>query len=92
MNGPFNIPLTAWLRWLLFGALGGFVLLSALSAFVLRDQIFQTFLDPGVPFQTYQRPPAPDYTQDEAWAARPDVRETAWICGVHCSTGNLSKC
>ena len=74
MNGPFNIPLTAWLRWLLFGALGGFVLLSALSAFVLRDQIFQTFLDPGVPFQTYQRPPAPDYTQDEAWAARPDVR------------------
>lgn len=74
MNGPFNIPLTAWLRWLLFGALGGFVLLSALSAFVLRDQIFQTFLDPGVPFQTYQRPPAPDYTQDEAWAARPNVR------------------
>ncbi|WP_421858797.1 DUF3089 domain-containing protein [Oceanicaulis sp.] len=74
MNGPFNIPLTAWLRWLLLSALGGFVLLSALSAFVLRDQIFQTFLDPGVPFQTYERPPAPDYTQDEAWAARPGVR------------------
>lgn len=74
MNGPFNIPFSAWLRWSLFGALGGFILLSALSAFVMRDQIFQTFLDPGVPFQTYQRPPAPDYTRDEAWAARPAVR------------------
>lgn len=37
----------------------------------MREQIFQTFLDPGIPFQTYERPPAPDYALAEAWAVRP---------------------
>ena len=74
MTGPLNISVTVWLRWGLVAALAAFLALVALSAVILRDQIFQTFLDPGVPFQTYERPPAPDYVQDEAWAARPEVR------------------
>ena len=74
MTGPFNLPLSVWLRWGLLGAVTGFMALVALSAVIMRDQIFQTFLDPGVPFQTYERPPAPDYTQDDAWAARPGLR------------------
>jgi hypothetical protein len=45
--------------------------LAAAASVILRDQIFQTFLDPGIPFQTYQRPAAPDYAQEEAWAALP---------------------
>ena len=74
MTSPFNLPFSVWLRWGLIGAVSVFMALVALSAVIMRDQIFQTFLDPGVPFQTYDRPPAPDYTQDDAWAARPEVR------------------
>lgn len=62
------------LRYAVYSAIVGFVVLASLSAVIMRDQIFQSFLDPGVPFQTYVRPAAPDYTQDEAWAARPPVR------------------
>jgi len=69
-----DLSLSRMLRWAIYAALGGFVILSALSAVIMRDQIFQSFLDPGVPFQTYDRPRAPDYTVDEAWAVRPDVR------------------
>lgn len=50
----------------------GFTVFLAASAVVFRDQIFQTFLDPGIPFQTYQTPPAPDYADAAAWAARPE--------------------
>lgn len=67
-------PLRAWLRWTLIVGVAGFVGLLALGAVVLRDQIFQTFLDPGVPYQTYQKPPAPDYTQEAAWLSRPALR------------------
>ncbi|MFW6413573.1 MAG: DUF3089 domain-containing protein [Oceanicaulis sp.] len=50
-----------------------FLALLVLAAIVLRDQIFQTALDPGIPFQTYERPPAPDYADAGAWAARPEA-------------------
>lgn len=62
------------LRYAVYSAIVGFVVLASLSAVIMRDQIFQSFLDPGVPFQTYVRPAAPDYTLDNAWAARPPVR------------------
>ena len=36
----------------------------------LTDDIASNALDPKVPFQTYQPPTAPDYTQRAAWARR----------------------
>jgi len=69
-----EMSIARMVRYAVYSAVIGFVGLAALSAVIMRDQIFQSFLDPGVPFQTYVRPAAPDYTQDEAWAARPGVR------------------
>lgn len=60
-------PLTVLLA---IAATGLAVLLIAAS-WIMRDQIYQTFLDPGVPFQTYEPPAAPDYTGPDAWAVRP---------------------
>lgn len=45
--------------------------LTALASWVLRDQIYQSFLDPGVPYQTYDVPEAPDYTENSAWLNKP---------------------
>ena len=63
------------LRLSLIG-LGGFVVFLAIASVILRDQIFQTLLDPGIPFQTYQRPPAPDYADAEAWVVRPQAEDS----------------
>jgi hypothetical protein len=41
-----------------------------LGSWLLRDQIFQTFQDPGEPFQTYAPPDPADYAEAEAWYAR----------------------
>ncbi|PWE18028.1 DUF3089 domain-containing protein [Marinicauda salina] len=57
--------------WLLIGAGALFVALLVAAGVLLREQIFQTFLDPGVPFQTYEAPPEPDYAGDAAWIVRP---------------------
>jgi len=57
-------------RWIFAGA----VLLLALvlsAAFYWRYDILRTTLDPKVPFQTYEPPPAPDYAKPEAWALLP---------------------
>jgi len=52
----------------------GFILLVTLVAlFIFRDDIFQSLQDPGEPFQTYQKPIAPDYSVDSSWIARPDL-------------------
>lgn len=56
-------------RLILVGA-AGFLILVILAAWLLRDQIYQTFQDPGEPFQTYTPPPAPDYAEDAAWFLR----------------------
>lgn len=45
--------------------------LVTLSVLVWRDDIARTLLDPKVPFQTYDPPPAPLYAQREAWALLP---------------------
>ncbi len=57
-------------RWL---ALGLLVLaaLIALAAYVWRDDIAQSSLDPKEPFQTYQPPSAPDYSVSSAWYLSP---------------------
>ena len=47
------------------------LLLVAGAAFVWRDDILRTRLDPKEPFQTYDPPPAPDYATKPAWALLP---------------------
>ena len=68
-------PRSLFWKLLIYG-LGGFVVFLGVASFVLREQIFQTLLDPGIPFQTYERPPAPDYALAESWAARPELENT----------------
>ena len=55
-------------RWLTAAA---FVALG-ISVWLFRDDIFQTLQDPGVPFQTYARPPVPDYADPASWIAWPE--------------------
>jgi lauroyl/myristoyl acyltransferase len=50
--------------------LTGLVLFVVAAAFVWREDILRTGLDPKVPFQTYEPPPAPDYADDSTWALR----------------------
>jgi len=61
------------MRAWVFRSLIAFLSLAAFAAWVFRDDIFQTLQDPGQPFQTYTKPPAPNYDADEAWMARPDL-------------------
>lgn len=53
--------------------------LLSLIAYIYHDDIFQSLQDPGVPFQTYEKPPAPDYTLDSAWLSRPDVTADSFL-------------
>lgn len=57
--------------WTIVSAAGAFLVLVAIAAWVLRDQIYQSFLDPGEPYQTYSVPAAPDYSNSASWYARP---------------------
>jgi hypothetical protein len=45
----------------------GLLLVLGLVGYVGRDNLFQHWLDPRVPFQTYQPPPQPDYRQSSSW-------------------------
>lgn len=38
-----------------------------------RNDIFQSMLDPGQPFQTYEKPEAPNYNLAKNWMALPDL-------------------
>lgn len=49
----------------------GLIVLLLVAAFVFRRDILRTALDPKVPFQTYQPPPAPDYARTSSWALLP---------------------
>ncbi len=62
--------LTGFKRWIALGV-AAFLVLVATAAFVYRDDILRTALDPKVPFQTYDPPPAPDYLRRDAWALMP---------------------
>ncbi|MEP6341933.1 MAG: DUF3089 domain-containing protein [Maricaulaceae bacterium] len=44
-----------------------------MSIYIYSDDIFQSFQDPGEPFQTYQKPAPADYKAANAWMARPDL-------------------
>ncbi len=45
--------------------------LVLVAAFLFRDEILRTSLDPRQPYQTYRPPPAPDYARASAWALLP---------------------
>src|SRR5689334_21035608 len=66
-------------RWCAIGA-AVVVAVVAVSAVIWRDDILRTALDPKVPFQTYDPPPAPDYLKADAWALRP-ANPDAWSAG-----------
>lgn len=55
----------------LFGLCAGLVLLVVAAAWIWRDDIISTTLDPKQPFQTYHPPAAPDYTLRASWAHLP---------------------
>lgn len=64
--------LRKWAPWLI----GGFLVVLAAAAFVFRDDLAQFSLDPKIPFQTYDPPPAPDYAFAKAWALLPGPTPT----------------
>ncbi|VAV89791.1 FIG00480936: hypothetical protein [hydrothermal vent metagenome] len=49
----------------------GFAVFVALLAYFSRDNLFRFFLDPRIPFQTYQPPAAPDYADPASWVRGP---------------------
>ncbi|MDP3852653.1 DUF3089 domain-containing protein [Phenylobacterium sp.] len=57
---------------LVFASVLVFTALIAAAAFVWRDDILRTSLDPKEPFQTYDPPAAPDYRLRAAWALMPE--------------------
>ena len=87
-NAAVSSPPHRWLKSALLIAVGGFLVLIAIASVILRDDIYQSFLDPGIPFQTYERPPVPAYASAEAWAARPetDHAESPAIFFLHPTT------
>lgn len=54
-------------------ALAALAALTLLVAYLFRDDIFSNLQDPGQPFQTYAKPPAPDYSSAASWMALPDL-------------------
>ena len=84
MTGP-KLTARQWVGWI------GFALVFLLTAAVAvwRGDILRAGLDPQVPFQTYQPPPAPDYARPAAWALNevrvPDAGPAA-VFFVHSTT------
>lgn len=72
------------------GGLGlGLVFLLAVGVAVWRGDILRAGLDPQVPFQTYQPPPAPAYGEASGWAlseARAPDAGPAAVFFVHSTT------
>ncbi|WP_291898563.1 DUF3089 domain-containing protein [Maricaulis sp.] len=54
-------------RWIVVTVITAAILLLMLAMWLLREQIFQTFQDPGEPYQTYTPPEAPEYADASAW-------------------------
>lgn len=69
MNGPAK-PRSR--RWLVLGLFS--LLVLSVAAFVLRDDILGTALDPKVPFQTYRPGPPANYGRLDGWALYPVLR------------------
>jgi len=63
-------------RWLV-RTLAGVLLVLALGVTAFWGDLVSTALDPKVPFQTYDPPPAPDYATQRAWYLRPGAADAA---------------
>lgn len=50
-----------------------FILVVLALLWFYRDDIFQSFQDPGEPYQTYEKPRAPNYALASDWMALPDL-------------------
>eukprot|EP01035_Chromulina_nebulosa_P067493 gene67493-92449_t len=61
-------------NWALTVLLGAFVVV-ALGLVIFWGDLVSTVLDPKVPFQTYEPPPAPDYATNGAWYLRPNTAD-----------------
>lgn len=59
-------------RWWLSTLLGVAIFL-VIGVIAFWGDIVSTRLDPKVPFQTYDPPPAPDYARADAWSLRPSA-------------------
>lgn len=57
-------------RWPVFTLLGLAAILAA-GIVAFWGDLASTSLDPKVPFQTYDPPPAPDYSRPQGWSLRP---------------------
>jgi hypothetical protein len=57
-------------RWAMIAAAALLVVLTV-GLLATWDDIMRTRLDPKTPFQTYVRPPAPDYAKASSWALNP---------------------
>jgi len=78
----------SWRFWTAI-VLGALALLLLAAAWIWREDILRTLLDPHVPYQTYDPPPAPDYRSPGAWALLPDARAapgTADVFFIHPTT------
>ncbi|MEO1038098.1 MAG: DUF3089 domain-containing protein [Pseudomonadota bacterium] len=75
---------------LLLAGLTIFLGLVITAAIMMRDQIYQTALDPRIPYQTYTAPPAPDYAEASAWARLdpidPDDPDAPAVFFIHPTT------
>ena len=72
MNPLARITANWTLRQWIGATLIALLLVLVAAAIHWREDILRTGLDPRVPFQTYDPPPAPDYARDAAWAFRPE--------------------
>jgi len=55
----------------------GLVVIGAIIIAAFQEEITNWALTPPEPFETYQPPPAPDYGDPAAWAARPEIADEA---------------
>lgn len=65
------------LAWRALAIVAGALAVLAAAAFVWRNDIQRSLLDPGVPYQIYKPPEAPSYTQRSAWALLPAHPDSA---------------
>ena len=76
-------------RWIVAGAVLFLALILA-ATFYWRYDILRTTLDPKIPFQAYDPPPAPNYADPKAWALLPQRgaagRGSADVFFVHPTT------
>lgn len=63
-----------------------FISFILITAYIFRDNIFQSIQDPGQPFQTYTPPAAPNYTLAESWLAQPDLTQDPY---THSAKGDV---